>query len=197
MTIVVMFGIFEKLGLTGVSYNPAKYKATHFDGDNDDQFWIIEDKDYTSEGLPNDFPQVNEETPLGVILHNGSEPLHANQLKWLEKKSKFRPDKAWGFSHPVTGSIADTIREWASYPPSKEIVSKTVREYGCIIRLRLLDELAAWHLLAMASGSPDIYSMRQEVLDRGRHFVDHLSLIDTDPGEWLDLLEVEASKFCN
>lgn len=198
MTIVVMFGIIDQLNLH-VQNEPSVARAAFFSGQNDDQFWVVEDKEYGATcriGLPAAFPR--NPGPLAVLLHNSSVNFHVGQIEWLKQTFGSNTYKVGSFSHCDKGSIADTIRKWATCSPSTYDVSAKIKDYDSIVGLSVVDELAAWHLLVMATNesNSDYVTMRDEVLERGDAFVSNLKLLSKKPKEWLDCLQKKAEEFC-
>jgi hypothetical protein len=201
MTIVVMFG---KTNLLGLKENRC------FAGEinKGDQFWVIEDKEYSvADPAPYGFPAVSEDTPLAVILHNGSGNFHAKQLQWLGNcLLKFKPYKAGRFSHTENDPLFIKIKAWATLASEVpvNVVSQTVNEFSSVVNLGLLDELAAWNLLVLVSTSStydasviDKYKKeRRRVRNLVSTFAEDLNLNSTEYDKWLPLLQDRSTKYC-
>jgi hypothetical protein len=173
MTIAVMFGNLSELHLHG---------CRCFIGDNDDQLWVIEDVGYNRNvDPPDNFPILAENTPLPVILHKSSRH-HSSQLGWVETRLNGKPYISSYFSH--NEPIAEKIKQWVVHCPPND-VSNIVFNYNNIVCLTLLDNLAAWNLLAkvdtcylstldsyvnlVSTFAPDLKLSRPGVLD-GKDF---------------------------
>lgn len=189
MTIVVMFGILDKFGLPG---------NKSFPGIGDDQFVLVEDRIYSDTEFLGELPRGQGSTPLSVLLHSSNPDSHPSQQKLLERMG-YTPHPYF-FSHIDGGELYEKIKSWVATSPSPAAVGELVSQYGNIVKLDLLDQLAAWNQLALL-GDKIAEAERDRIENLVSVFApefgpNKLGLSEIDCEDWLPLLEEKARQYC-
>lgn len=192
MTILVIFGI------------PGNFGVTHgrwVQGDNGDRIYFADDKNYTANDLPFGLPGVITNTLLPVIQHSSGAKNYPSQIAWLSREANYQPLHVGIFSHD--GEPFNTMKRLLTDPsPNTVDVSKFVEPYSKRMVLQLIDNLAAWHTLCMASNDLDHVKERDKLITKVAHFLE-ANLFDPDiydpsikDPRLGAILEMEAARYC-
>jgi hypothetical protein len=143
MTIVAMFGVFDRLGVN-------RGRAVVFRSENH-QLMLFEDVSYEGIRAPAALPVAAANTVLPVILHSGSTHT-SSQLRYLERSGNYEPRCVYTFSHICdNGGPFDTVSKWCKSTPQPSEIDAFVSRFSSRAYFQALDELAAWAILAAAN----------------------------------------------